>query len=111
MSGPLLVQVTDEAATTQILKRHYHIYVSEQEHFEKLNHSGLFKLIMLIMYKNIVWVILYLYDYSRSSMLKYSSPSLSSHSQERPPSLMWPQSFGAAIMNAFSPPSHQRPPL
>ena len=29
----------------------------------------------------------------------------SGHSQQRPPSLMWPQSFGAATMNAFTFPS------
>ncbi len=41
----------------------------------------------------------------------YSGPSLSGHSQQRPPSLMWPQTFGATTMNAFTSPSHQRPPL
>ncbi len=42
---------------------------------------------------------------------KYSSPSISGHSHQRPPSLMWPQFFAAATMNAFNSPSHQRPPL
>ncbi len=44
----------------------------------------------------------------------YSSPSLSmlsGHSQERPPSLMWPEIFVATTMNAFSSPSRQRPLL
>ncbi len=47
--------------------------------------------------------------------MHYSGPSVSGHSQQRPPSLMWPQIFAAAtiimIMNAFNSPSHQRPPL
>ncbi len=37
--------------------------------------------------------------------------SLSGHSQQTSPSVMWPQSFGTAIINAFTSPSHQRPPL
>ena len=41
----------------------------------------------------------------------YSGPSLSGHSQQRPPSLIWLQMFGAATMNAFSSPPRQRPPL
>ncbi len=42
----------------------------------------------------------------------YSGPSLSGHSQRRPPSLMWPTFFlaTATTMDAFSSPSHQRPP-
>ncbi len=32
----------------------------------------------------------------------YSGPTLSSHSQQRPPSLMWPQSFVTATMNPFT---------
>ncbi len=31
--------------------------------------------------------------------LKYSDPSLSGDSQQRPPSLMWPQICGATAMN------------
>ncbi len=42
---------------------------------------------------------------------QYSGPSLSGHTQQRPPSLMWPQIFGTATMNAFTSPFHQRPPL
>ncbi len=38
-------------------------------------------------------------------------PLLVGHSQQRPPSLMWPQLFGATTMNAFTSPSRQRPPL
>ena len=44
----------------------------------------------------------------------YSDPSLSGHSQQRPPCLKWPQIFGATTtctMNAFTSPSHQRPPV
>ncbi len=41
----------------------------------------------------------------------YSGPSLSGHSQQRQPSLMWPQCFGTTSMNAFTSPSRQRPPL
>ncbi len=41
----------------------------------------------------------------------YSSPSLSGHSQQGPPSLMRPQIFATATRNAFTSPSHQRPPL
>ncbi len=33
------------------------------------------------------------------------------HSQERPPSLMWPEIFVATTMNAFTSPSRQRPPI
>ncbi len=39
---------------------------------------------------------------------------LSGHSQQRPPSLMWPQIFAAATMatmNVFTSLSRQRPPL
>ncbi len=39
----------------------------------------------------------------------YSGPSLSGHSQQRPPSLMWPHIVGTATMNAFTFPSYQRP--
>ncbi len=43
--------------------------------------------------------------------LVYSGPSLSGHSQERPPTLMWPEIFGPTTINAFTFPSRQRPPL
>ena len=36
---------------------------------------------------------------------------LSGHSQQRSLYLMWPKHFYAATMNAFTSPSHQRPPL
>ena len=36
---------------------------------------------------------------------------LSGHSQQRPPSLMWPQFFAAATINVFTSLSHQSPPL
>ncbi len=41
----------------------------------------------------------------------YSSPSLSGHSQQKPPSLMWPKMFVTDTINAFTSPSRQRPPL
>ena len=41
----------------------------------------------------------------------YSGPSLSGHSQQRPPSLMWPQIIAVPTINVFTSPSHQRPPL
>ena len=41
----------------------------------------------------------------------YSSPSLSGHSQQRPPSLMWPQIFGTSTVLTLTSPSRQRPPL
>ncbi len=47
----------------------------------------------------------------RYSFRYYSGHSLSGHSQERPPSLMWPTIFAATFMNAFVSPSHQRSPL
>ncbi len=41
----------------------------------------------------------------------YSGPSLSGHTQQRPPSLMRPQIVAAPTINVFTSPSHQRPPL
>ena len=41
----------------------------------------------------------------------YSGPSISSHSQQRPPSLMWPHIFGTTTMNTVICPSHQMVPL
>ncbi len=41
----------------------------------------------------------------------YSSPSLSGHSQQRPPSLIKPQIFAAATVKVVTSPSQQRPPL
>ncbi len=41
----------------------------------------------------------------------YSGPSLSGRSQKRPPSLTRPQLFAAIIINVFTFPSPQRPPL
>ena len=41
----------------------------------------------------------------------YSGPSLSGHSQQRPPSLLRPQFFATTTINVFTSPSHQRPPL
>ncbi len=43
----------------------------------------------------------------------YSGPSLSDHSQQRPPSLIRPQIFAATtiIVHVVTSPSHQRPPL
>ncbi len=49
--------------------------------------------------------------HSTMSTRKYSSPSISGHSQGRPPSLMWPEIFVATTMNAFTSPSRQRSPL
>ncbi len=43
--------------------------------------------------------------------LQDRGPSLSGHSQQRRPSLMWPQISGAASMNAFTSPSRRKPPL
>ncbi len=43
--------------------------------------------------------------------MKYSVPPLRGHSQQRPPSLMWPQIFVTATMNTVTSPSRQRPPL
>ena len=43
----------------------------------------------------------------------YSGPSLGGHSQQRRPSLIWPQIFATATimtMNAFNSPCHQRRP-
>ena len=59
----------------------------------------------------IIKVIHLLYSTGKEKLTEYSSPSLSGRSQQRPLSLMWPQIFGAAIMNAFTSPSHRRPPL
>ncbi len=47
-------------------------------------------------------------------VIVYSGPSLSGHSQQRLPSLMWLQIFGATTLNAFTmftSPFCQRPPL
>ncbi len=41
----------------------------------------------------------------------YSIHSLSDYSQERLPSLMWPEIFAATTINAFTSLPHQRPPL
>ncbi len=43
--------------------------------------------------------------------LYYSGPSLSGHSHQRPPTLIWPQIYATTNVNAVSSPSHQRPPL
>ncbi len=41
----------------------------------------------------------------------YRGPTLSGHPQQRPTSLMWPQVFATATMNAVISSSRQRPPL
>ncbi len=42
---------------------------------------------------------------------QYTGACLSGHSQQRLPSLMWPQHFVTTTMNAFTSPVHERPPL
>ncbi len=41
----------------------------------------------------------------------YSGPSLSGHSQQRPPSLARPQILAITTINVLTSPYHQRPPL
>ncbi len=47
----------------------------------------------------------------KNKALQYSCHSLSGHSQQRPPSQMWPDNFGPTTMNVFTAPSHQGPHL
>ncbi len=54
------------------------------------------------------------YAVARDDLGQYSGPSLSmlsGHSQQSPPSLLWPQIFGAATLNAYILVPLQRPPL
>ncbi len=54
-----------------------------------------------------IWRNKYHYYYFK----RYSSPSHSGHSQQRPPSLIMPRIFAATTINVFTSPSHQEPPL